>query len=163
MTQDVKIAIVGTKLEELMFRAVPLIDHFLHKIFTVVHLKAEGSLITFATGVTMNLQPHTLIVAQISGLIPPNTQPEKKIRESVRIRSGQRAGRKAVCNSGYLGAGPKCSMSHILEIFWNSAINSGLPGCIPRFSSSSTAGNSFSKPDGDPEPTKWTGLSLRFP
>jgi hypothetical protein len=36
VTENVEIAVVGPKLEECVFGAVPLIDHFLHEIFMVV-------------------------------------------------------------------------------------------------------------------------------
>ena len=46
-----------------MFRSVPLIDHFLHEIFVIVQLKAERSLVGFATCVTLNVQPHSQSVS----------------------------------------------------------------------------------------------------
>jgi hypothetical protein len=55
MTENVQVAVVGPKLEELVFRAVPLIDHFLHHIFVIVQSKAERSLVGLATGVTLNV------------------------------------------------------------------------------------------------------------
>jgi len=58
MAENVKIAVVGPELEELMFRAVPLIDHFLHHIFVLVQLKAKRSLVGLVTGVTLDVQPH---------------------------------------------------------------------------------------------------------
>lgn len=58
MTQNIEVAIVGSEFEELMFRAVPLIDHFLHEIFVIVQLKAKWSFVGFATGVTLNVQGH---------------------------------------------------------------------------------------------------------
>ena len=58
MTENVEVAVVGTELEERMFWAVPLIDNLLHEIFVIVQLKAKWSLVGFATGVTLNVQPH---------------------------------------------------------------------------------------------------------
>ena len=43
----------------------------------------------------------------------------------------------------------------------NSAMNSGVPAFM-RFISASTAGSSFSKPAGAPDPIKFTGLLLRI-
>ena len=63
MTENVEVAVIGHELEELMFRAVPLIDHFLHKIFVIVQSKAERSLVSFASGVTLNVQSHLTIDA----------------------------------------------------------------------------------------------------
>jgi len=60
MTQNVKVAVVGTELEEFMFGAVPLIDDFLHEILVIVQLKAERSLIGLATGVALNVQVHRI-------------------------------------------------------------------------------------------------------
>jgi hypothetical protein len=40
MTENVEVAVIGPKLEELMLRAVPLIDYFLNEIFVIVQLKA---------------------------------------------------------------------------------------------------------------------------
>jgi hypothetical protein len=56
MSENVKVAVIGPKLEQLMFWAVPLIEHFLHKIFVIVQLKAKWSLVGLATGVTLNVQ-----------------------------------------------------------------------------------------------------------
>src|SRR4051812_23227130 len=59
MTENIKVAVVGPKLDEFMFRAVPLIQNFLHEILVIVQLKPKWSLVSFATGVTLNVQPHT--------------------------------------------------------------------------------------------------------
>jgi len=58
MAENVEIAIIGTKLEEGVFRAMPLIDHFLHEILAVVQLKAKRSLVRLVSGVTLDVQPH---------------------------------------------------------------------------------------------------------
>ena len=42
MTENVQVAVVGPKLDELVFRAVALIDHFLHHVFVIVQSKADG-------------------------------------------------------------------------------------------------------------------------
>ena len=58
MTENVEVAVVGPELEELMFRAVPLIDPLLHEVFVIVQLKTKWSLVALPTGVTLNVQPH---------------------------------------------------------------------------------------------------------
>jgi len=58
MTENVDIAVIGPHLEEFVFGAVPLIDHFLDEIFVLVQLKPKRSLVGLATGVTLNVQPH---------------------------------------------------------------------------------------------------------
>lgn len=63
MTEDVYVAVIGPKLEELMFRPVPLIDHFLHPIFVIVQLEAKQSFVCFMTGVTLYEHPHGSILS----------------------------------------------------------------------------------------------------
>ena len=58
MTENVKVAVVGSELKERMFGAIPLIDYLLNKIFVIVQLKSEWSLVGLPTGVTLNAQPH---------------------------------------------------------------------------------------------------------
>jgi len=48
MTENVEVAVVGPKLEECVFWAVPLIDDFLHHMFVFVQLKAKWSLVALA-------------------------------------------------------------------------------------------------------------------
>jgi hypothetical protein len=55
VTENVEIAVVGPELEELVIRAVPLIDDFLDHIFVIVQLKTKWSLVGLATGVTLNV------------------------------------------------------------------------------------------------------------
>src|SRR5262249_19878961 len=62
-TDNVEIAIVGPDLEEHVLWAIPPIDHFLDHILVIVQLKAKGSLVCFATGITLNVQPHGHIFA----------------------------------------------------------------------------------------------------
>ena len=47
MTDDVKVAVIGTELKERMFGAVPLIDDLLHEILVIVQLKAKRSPLAF--------------------------------------------------------------------------------------------------------------------
>ena len=63
MTENVDIAVIGPHLEEFVFGAVPLIDHFLDEIFVLVQLKPKRSLVGLATGVTLNVQAHGYIFA----------------------------------------------------------------------------------------------------
>ena len=58
MTENVRVAVIGPKLEELMFRPVPLIDHFLHAIFVIVQLEAEWSFVCLMTGIALDEHPH---------------------------------------------------------------------------------------------------------
>jgi hypothetical protein len=58
MTQNINAAILGPDLEELVFGAVPLIEHLLHEILVIIQLKTDRSFICFATGVTLNVQHH---------------------------------------------------------------------------------------------------------
>ena len=60
MAQDIQVAVVGQELEELMFRPVPPIDDFLDKIFVVVQLEPKWSFVSFATGVALNVEHHSL-------------------------------------------------------------------------------------------------------
>jgi hypothetical protein len=62
MTENVKVAVICPELEECVFWAVPLIDDFLNHVFVIVQLKAERSLVGLATGVTLNVQPHSQYV-----------------------------------------------------------------------------------------------------
>ena len=58
------VAVIGPELEEFVFRAMPLIDHFLHKIFVLVQSKPKWSLVALATCVTPDEQLHSHIFAQ---------------------------------------------------------------------------------------------------
>ena len=58
MTKNGQVAVVGSDLEDCVFWAVPLIDDFLDKILVVVQLKAKRPLVSRATGVTLDVQPH---------------------------------------------------------------------------------------------------------
>jgi hypothetical protein len=63
MTENIQVAVICPQLEELVFRAVPLIGNLLHEIFVIVQFKTERSLIGLATRVTLNVQPHGYILA----------------------------------------------------------------------------------------------------
>ena len=63
MTENVKVTVIGSELEEFVFRAIPLIDHLLHKIFALVQSKPKWSLVAFATCVTLDEQLHGYILA----------------------------------------------------------------------------------------------------
>lgn len=58
MAENVEIAVVRPELEKYIVGAIPLIDDFLDEIFSIIQLKADGSLVCFATGVTLNVQVH---------------------------------------------------------------------------------------------------------
>ena len=62
MTENVEVAVVRSDLEELVFWPIPLIEDFFHKILVLVQLKAKWSLVGLATGVTLNVQPHSQYV-----------------------------------------------------------------------------------------------------
>lgn len=62
MAKNVQITVVRPELEEHIIRAIPLIDDFLDKILAIVQLKADWSLVCFATGVTLNVQVHGLFL-----------------------------------------------------------------------------------------------------
>ena len=63
MTEDVHVAIIGPKLEESVFRPVPLIDHLLHPIFVIVQLEAKRSFVCFMTGIALDQHPHGSILS----------------------------------------------------------------------------------------------------
>jgi hypothetical protein len=64
MTDNVDVAVVGTELEEDVFRTVPLVDYFLYKIFAIPQLKANRPFVALPARVAVNAQLHLIIVAQ---------------------------------------------------------------------------------------------------
>jgi beta-phosphoglucomutase-like phosphatase (HAD superfamily) len=63
MTENVEVAVIGSQFEEDVFRAVPLVEYFLDKIFAPTHLKANWPFVCLAACITLNVDPHRHIVA----------------------------------------------------------------------------------------------------
>lgn len=57
-----------------MFGTVPLIEDFLDEIFVIVQLKAQRRLVGFMTGVALDVQPHTHIVAYNRRSLPERAE-----------------------------------------------------------------------------------------
>ena len=58
MTENIEIPIMRTKLEEHVFRTVPLVHHFLHPIFVLVQPEADWPFIRLPSRITIDLQIH---------------------------------------------------------------------------------------------------------
>jgi hypothetical protein len=63
VSENIQIAVIGTKLKEDAFRAVPLVDYFLHEILTLIQSKPNWPFVCLSACVTLNLQLHLTIVA----------------------------------------------------------------------------------------------------
>ena len=63
MPENVEVFVVSSDLKEDMFWAVPLVEYFLDDIFVPIQLKANWPLICLAACITLNVQPHPLILA----------------------------------------------------------------------------------------------------
>jgi len=63
MPENIKIAVIRSQLEEDVFGSVPLIEHFLDKIFAFTQLKANRPFVCFTARITLNAQLHSCIVA----------------------------------------------------------------------------------------------------
>ena len=64
MAEDVKVAIVGTKLEEDVSWTVPLVQYFLYEIFAIIQSKADWPFVRFGARIALNVKLHLIIVPQ---------------------------------------------------------------------------------------------------
>jgi hypothetical protein len=63
MPENVKVAVIRSKLKEDVFWTVPLVEYILDTMFPLIHLKANWSFVGLAACITVNVQPHRYIVA----------------------------------------------------------------------------------------------------
>ena len=63
MPENVEVIIVSSDLKENMFWTVPLVQYFFDKMFAPIQLKANWPFICLAAGITLNVQPHSPILA----------------------------------------------------------------------------------------------------
>jgi hypothetical protein len=66
LPKDVKVAVIGAYLVELVIRSVPLIDDFFDHVVAVSHLESDGPLIGLPTGTALDLKSHAASI--ITGL-----------------------------------------------------------------------------------------------
>lgn len=71
MAEDVEIAVIGPKLEELVVGAVPLIENFLHELLVIVQLKAQRLLVYLVSGITENAESHSLTLGPFAAFSSP--------------------------------------------------------------------------------------------
>ena len=58
MSKNVQVSVVGPDFEEMVVRAVPLIDDFLHEVLMFAKPKADGALVRLLAGVALHNQIH---------------------------------------------------------------------------------------------------------
>lgn len=63
MPENIEVLVVRSNLKEDVFWAVPLVQYFLDKMFVPIQLKANRSFVRLAASITLNVQPHLLILA----------------------------------------------------------------------------------------------------
>jgi hypothetical protein len=62
MPEDVEVLIIRPELKKDVFRAVPLVEYFLNKIFVLIQLKANWPFVCLNACITLNVQPHRHIL-----------------------------------------------------------------------------------------------------
>jgi hypothetical protein len=63
MPENIEIFVVSSDLKKDVLWTVPLVQYFLDKMFVPIQLKANRPFICLAAGITLNVQPHPLILA----------------------------------------------------------------------------------------------------
>ena len=54
--QDIKVAVIRQNLEEIILRAVPLIDNLFHRVFMMAKPKPHRPLVSLSTGIAVHIQ-----------------------------------------------------------------------------------------------------------